>query len=91
MACNICRDGDPAAMYSRLVTEGECQALIDAARKAAEPAPAPDLHDLGRGKRKRHEGTLAELGERAFKRLIRKGELPNSSGPSGLRTVTLLG
>ena len=91
LARNICRDGDTAAVYSRLATEEQSQALIEAARRGTEPAPAPDLQDLGRGKRRRNEGTLAEMGERAFKRLIREGELPMSSGPSGLRTVTLLG
>ncbi len=77
-------------MYSRLATEEESQALIESARIAAQPAQEPNSEDLGRGKRKRPEQGLAEMGKRAFKRMLREGQLAVPSGPSGLRTVSLL-
>ena len=57
------------------MSEEESRPLLETARAAAQPPPEPDAQDLGRGKRKRPEqGSLAELGERAFKRLMRQQE-----------------
>jgi hypothetical protein len=59
--------------YAPLLSEEEAQPLLEAATAAAQVPPEPDAQELGRGKRRRPEqGSLAELGERAFKRLLRQ-------------------
>ncbi|KAK9908903.1 hypothetical protein WJX75_004497 [Coccomyxa subellipsoidea] len=85
-------DGDGhTGRYSRLATEQESQALIESARIAAKPAEEPKWEDLGRGKRKRSAQGLADMGERAFKRLIRNGELSMPSGYANPRFAGMAG
>lgn len=63
--------------YAALASEEESRPLLEAATAAAQVPPEPDAQDLGRGKRKRPEqGSLAELGERAFMRLMREEKQP---------------
>ncbi len=62
-----------------------------AATQAAQPLPKEDLADLGRGQRKRSNRSMAELGERAFKRLIKEGQASAAEQPAGLRKIVLLG
>lgn len=70
---------------------------MQSARIAAQPAPEPGIEEMGRGKRKRSEHGVAELGEREFERLLTQGMVSSSSqlnmksyGPSGLRAVRFL-
>ncbi len=64
---------------------------MEAATQAARPLPEEDLAALGRGQRKRSNRSMAELGERAFKRLLREGQASAADQPTGLRKVVLLG
>ena len=80
-------------MCSVLVSAADAEPLMKAASQAAQPPPEADPATLGRGQRKRSDKCLAELGERAFKRLVREGQASaaGSSEPTGLRKVVLLG
>lgn len=48
----LSRSPSTNAAYCRLADECESQALLDAARAAAELPPEPDARDMGRGKRR---------------------------------------
>jgi len=76
---------------SALVSAFEAQPLMSAATQAAQPPPTEDLTTLGRGQRKRSNASMAELGERAFKRIMREGKLSAAGAPSGVRKIVLLG
>ena len=80
-------------MCSVLVSAADAEPLRKAASQAAQPPPEADPATLGRGQRKRSDKCLAELGERAFKRLVREGRASaaGASEPSGLRKIVLLG
>ena len=80
-------------MCSVLVSAADAEPLMKAASQAAQPPPEDDPAALGRGQRKRSDKCLAELGERAFKRLVREGQASaaGSSKPTGLQKVVLLG
>lgn len=72
------------------MTAEEAEPLIEKVLDAMKPPKEPAPSEMGRGKRKRPAQSLAELGERAFKRLIRQGGACASEMPSGLRTITFL-
>lgn len=98
MVCAEHRESNVSYKYlvprcSCLVTAAEARPLMEAASKAAQPPPTDDPVLLGRGRRKRSAQSLAELGERAFKRLLAEGQAPGAGGsePAGLRKVVLLG
>ena len=76
---------------SALVSACEAQPLINAATQAALPPPTEDATTLGRGQRKRSNASMAELGEHAFKRMVREGKLSAAGAPFGLRKIVLLG
>ena len=76
---------------SVLVSALEALPLIEAATQLACPVPKEDVAALGRGQRKRSNKSMAELGERAFKRLLREGQASVAEQPAGLRKVVLLG
>ena len=76
---------------SVLVSALEALPLLEAATQAACPLPKEDLAALGRGQRKRSNRSMAELGERAFKRLLREGQASAADQPAGLRRVVLVG
>ena len=79
------------AICSILVSASEALPLIEAATQAAQPLPKEDLAALGRGQRKRSMRSMAELGERAFKRLLKEGQASAAEQPAGLRNLVLLG
>jgi len=76
---------------SALISAFEAQPLMNAATQAAQPPPTEDLTTLGRGQRKRSNVSMAELGERAFKRMVREGKPSAAGAPSGLCKDVLLG
>ena len=76
-----------------LVSAADAEPLMKAASQAAQPPPEADPATLGRGQRKRSGKSLAEQGERAFKRSMR--ERPTSAAgapePTGLHQIMPLG
>ena len=80
-------------MCSVLVSAADAEPLMEAASQAAQPPPEADPATLGRGQRKRSDKCLAELGERAFKRLVMEGQAfaAGAPEPTGLPHIMLLG
>ena len=79
------------APRSVLVSATEALPLSKAASQNAQPMPKEDLAALGRGQRKRNNSSMAELGERAFKRLLRDRQPSAAGQPAGQRKIVLLG